>query len=172
MVERGKPAWNKIVKNFGKDILLPTGEIDRIKLAEIVFSDSQKRRILNKCTHPAIQKAMLWKILKLFFQGKVWVALTSLNVIIFGWLMYTLLKFWSMIYPVHLRHFFSCYIYLILVIHVTMFLLWLVRNSTLWCFDNIRAFQAYLQLVSPAPQNNTVKRHNGYGLFKPTSLTC
>ena len=69
VVEPGKPAWNKIVKTFGKDILLPTGEIDRIKLAEIVFSDSQKRRMLNKCTHPAIQKAMLWKIVKLFFQG-------------------------------------------------------------------------------------------------------
>ena len=71
VVEPGKPAWKKIVKNFGKDILLPNGEIDRTKLAEVVFSDPQKRRILNKCTHPAIHKAMLWKILKMFFQGIV-----------------------------------------------------------------------------------------------------
>ena len=59
------------MKNFGEDILLPTGEIDRSKLGELVFSDSQKRRVLNSCTHPAIHKAMLWKILKLFFQGTV-----------------------------------------------------------------------------------------------------
>ncbi|CAB4024650.1 dephospho- kinase domain-containing, partial [Paramuricea clavata] len=68
VVEPGKPAWKNIVKNFGEDILLPTGDIDRTKLGEIIFSDPQKRRILNRCTHPAIHRAMMWKMLKLFFQ--------------------------------------------------------------------------------------------------------
>ena len=71
MVEPGKSAWKNIVKNFGEDILLPTGDIDRTKLGEIIFSDPQKRRVLNSCTHPAIHRAMMWKMLKLFFQGKV-----------------------------------------------------------------------------------------------------
>ena len=71
VVEPGKPAWKKIVKTFGEDILLSNGEIDRTKLGEIIFSDSKKRRVLNSCTHPAIRKAMLWKIVKLFFQGNL-----------------------------------------------------------------------------------------------------
>ena len=70
MVEPGQPAWQLIVKTFGKDILLPSGEINREKLGKIIFSDSGKRRVLNSCTHPAIHKVMFWKIAKLFFQGK------------------------------------------------------------------------------------------------------
>lgn len=71
VVEPRKPAWRNIVKNFGEDILLPDDKIDRNKLGAIIFSDSQKRRVLNSCTHPAIRKAMLWKLLTLFFQGRL-----------------------------------------------------------------------------------------------------
>ncbi|XP_028405423.1 dephospho-CoA kinase domain-containing protein-like isoform X2 [Dendronephthya gigantea] len=70
VVEPGKPAWRNIVKSFGEDILLPTGEINRNMLGDVVFSDPQKRRLLNSCTHPAIRKAILWKILKMFLEGR------------------------------------------------------------------------------------------------------
>lgn len=63
-------AWKAIVKNFGQDILLPNGELDRERLGKIVFEDEAKRKLLNKCTHPAILRSMLWKLLKYFFTGK------------------------------------------------------------------------------------------------------
>jgi dephospho-CoA kinase len=52
-------VWKRIVKCFGlpgKDILLPGNLIDRKKLAVIIFSDSKKRKVLEKITHPVIIK--------------------------------------------------------------------------------------------------------------------
>lgn len=69
MVEPGRPAWKRILKNFGKDILMLNGEINRTLLGEIIFADENKRTILNRCTHPAIRKAVFFRLLKLFFQG-------------------------------------------------------------------------------------------------------
>ena len=41
---------------MGKDILAPDGSLDRKKLAEIVFSDPKRLRILEAIIHPAIEK--------------------------------------------------------------------------------------------------------------------
>jgi len=57
----GKPAWEKIVQYFGKSILLPDKKIDRYKLAQIVFADSQKLKILNGIVHPYVSNE--WKTL-------------------------------------------------------------------------------------------------------------
>lgn len=51
----GKPAFRRIVEKFGSGILTPDGEIDRRKLGKTVFSDDEKRRILERITHPAIR---------------------------------------------------------------------------------------------------------------------
>ena len=69
VVEPGRAAWKMIVKNFGYDILLEDGHIDRQKLRQIVFQDEEKRRILNHCTHPYILRAMLWQVVKHFLRG-------------------------------------------------------------------------------------------------------
>ena len=47
-------AYNAIIDAFGREILLPSGLIDRKALGKIVFSDSEKRRLLESITHPAI----------------------------------------------------------------------------------------------------------------------
>lgn len=52
----GKAAYKDIVNTFGDDILLPSGEIDRKKLAEIVFKNPEKRKILENIIHPLVQK--------------------------------------------------------------------------------------------------------------------
>lgn len=70
VVKPHQPAWNTIVQNFGRDILLPNEEIDREKLGKIVFEDDAKRRVLNKCTHPAIYRSILWNLLKCFIMGE------------------------------------------------------------------------------------------------------
>lgn len=52
--EPGKPAWQKVVDCFGKEILLPDKKIDRIKLGNIVFADKNKIKNLNKIVHPFV----------------------------------------------------------------------------------------------------------------------
>ena len=54
VVEPGEPAWRGIVEAFGREILLPDGQLDRKGLGALVFADPAKRRTLNALTHPAI----------------------------------------------------------------------------------------------------------------------
>lgn len=52
----GSKAWWKIVNHFGKDILKTDLEIDRKKLRDIVFNDSEKRKNLEDIIHPEVRK--------------------------------------------------------------------------------------------------------------------
>lgn len=54
VVEPGKPAWDKLVEHFGRDILDEDGFIDRPALGAIVFGDENKRAVLNELTHPPV----------------------------------------------------------------------------------------------------------------------
>jgi len=58
VVEKGKPAWRDIVEHFGEVVLDAEGEIDRKKLAAIVFTDPAERTFLNSVTHPRIFQLM------------------------------------------------------------------------------------------------------------------
>lgn len=57
-VEKGEPAYQKIVAEFGDDILLDTEEIDRVKLGSIIFHNAEKRQLLNSIVHPEVRKRM------------------------------------------------------------------------------------------------------------------
>ena len=59
VVEPGKPALQEIVKQFGEDILLEDGNLNRQKLGGIIFHNPSKRAVLNDIMHPAIRKEML-----------------------------------------------------------------------------------------------------------------
>ncbi len=51
----GRPAWHSVVDNFGDEILSAGSmEIDRKRLAELVFADHNKLAALNAITHPVI----------------------------------------------------------------------------------------------------------------------
>lgn len=55
----GKPAWHSVVDQFGDEILSAGSmEIDRKRLAAIVFSDPQKLAALNAITHPVIMSGI------------------------------------------------------------------------------------------------------------------
>lgn len=56
VVSQGEIAYTKIIENFGRDILMTDGSINRKKLGNIVFSDHQKLILLNQITHPEIIK--------------------------------------------------------------------------------------------------------------------
>lgn len=52
VVEPGRPAWNKIVDYFGRQILMENNHIDRKRLSSIVFADIEKRKRLEALVHP------------------------------------------------------------------------------------------------------------------------
>jgi len=54
LVEPEAPAWKRIVRLFGKDILNKDKTIDRKKLAAIIYADAGKRKLLNSILHPFI----------------------------------------------------------------------------------------------------------------------
>ncbi|MBP8718566.1 MAG: dephospho-CoA kinase [Candidatus Atribacteria bacterium] len=54
VVRPGEKAWQGIVEYFGPEILREDLEINRKKLADIVFSNKEKLAVLNRITHPEI----------------------------------------------------------------------------------------------------------------------
>lgn len=54
VVRPGTPGLAAIVAEFGADILLPDGTLDRPRLGRIVFSESARLARLNAITHPLI----------------------------------------------------------------------------------------------------------------------
>ncbi|HJV31891.1 MAG TPA: dephospho-CoA kinase, partial [Bacillales bacterium] len=60
-VKKGEPAYFRILQEFGSNLILPDGEIDRQKLGSIIFHDEQKRQLLNEIVHPEVRKRMLKK---------------------------------------------------------------------------------------------------------------
>ncbi|MEA2207510.1 MAG: dephospho-CoA kinase [Blastocatellia bacterium] len=58
-LDPGKPAWHSVVDQFGDEILAAGGlEVDRRRLAAIVFEDPNKLAALNAIVHPAITKGI------------------------------------------------------------------------------------------------------------------
>jgi dephospho-CoA kinase len=58
LVQPQQPAWNELVGAFGKEILQEDGSIHRKKLADKVFADPEKRKLLNQILHPRIKEEM------------------------------------------------------------------------------------------------------------------
>lgn len=56
-VTKGSDGLAEIIKHFGRDALLPNGELDRKKMAAIVFADEEKRSLLNSIVHPRVIEA-------------------------------------------------------------------------------------------------------------------
>ena len=55
VVVPGSTGLVQVVGAFGFEILLPSGELDRAKLGEIVFADPEKRTELENILHPLIK---------------------------------------------------------------------------------------------------------------------
>ena len=52
----GGECYGEIVKLFGRQITTETGELDRKRIAEIVFQDEEKLKALNSIVHPAVKR--------------------------------------------------------------------------------------------------------------------
>lgn len=60
--KKGSECFNAIVEHFGEDILNEKGDLNREKLADIVFSDEKELEVLNDLVHPAVREEILRKI--------------------------------------------------------------------------------------------------------------
>ena len=56
VIDRGTPGFDEVLKAFGDEVL-SNGEIDRKKLAQLIFEDEEKRAILEKIVHPKVREA-------------------------------------------------------------------------------------------------------------------
>jgi len=54
----GGPAYDDVVRAFGREILRPDGSVDREALAARIFADPAARLRLNGLTHPHIRRRM------------------------------------------------------------------------------------------------------------------
>jgi len=70
VVEPGTRALRAIVAEFGPEILLENGNLNREKLGGIIFNDEAKRRRLNAIVHPAVRRAMIWAVVRLWMCGE------------------------------------------------------------------------------------------------------
>ena len=57
VVRKGTPGLSKIVEAFGQSVIAADGELDRPKMAAIVFADEEKRLLLNSIVHPLVFEA-------------------------------------------------------------------------------------------------------------------
>ena len=55
LVQPNRPAWKEVIQTFGKDVIQVDGqEIDRGKLAQIIFDDKAKKKQLENILHPKV----------------------------------------------------------------------------------------------------------------------
>ena len=65
-VERGRAGFDAVVREFGPEIVRPDGDLDRARLAAIVFADEDARRKLERIVHPQVaqlflEESALWR---------------------------------------------------------------------------------------------------------------
>ncbi len=73
----GKPAYKQIIKNFGEEYTLPSGHLDRKKLAQLVQKDTQARQKLQSCTNVYVLVSIVQQVLYHFFHGTRFVILDA-----------------------------------------------------------------------------------------------
>jgi dephospho-CoA kinase len=78
-------SWRDVVDTFGKEILQPSGEIDRQKLGAIVFSDPQQLEKLNAIMHPRMARMVADRIQVLRDQGASTVVVEAALLFEAGW---------------------------------------------------------------------------------------
>ncbi|HZW02512.1 MAG TPA: dephospho-CoA kinase, partial [Anaerolineaceae bacterium] len=58
VIAKGAPGYRPVVDNFGRWVLTPDGQIDRGRLAKLVFSDPEALAVLEGIVHPLVDQAI------------------------------------------------------------------------------------------------------------------
>jgi dephospho-CoA kinase len=61
-VRPGERTLDEVAARFGRDVIRPDGTLDRSRVGEIVFADTEARRDLERITHPRIMELMQQRI--------------------------------------------------------------------------------------------------------------
>ena len=59
LLEPGRENYRRVIRAFGPGMLDDDGRINRKRLAEMVFPDAEKTKLLNSLTHPVIRLEIL-----------------------------------------------------------------------------------------------------------------
>ncbi|MEJ8569609.1 dephospho-CoA kinase [Elongatibacter sediminis] len=62
VVQPGEAALTEVVSAFGDEVLTADGELDRSRMRDLIFSDPERRRLLESILHPAIAERALQRI--------------------------------------------------------------------------------------------------------------
>ena len=62
LVQPGRPALAEIRREFGGEMILSDGSLDRVALAEKVFADESARKQLENILHPRIRECWLAQV--------------------------------------------------------------------------------------------------------------
>ena len=54
LMEPGQECYRRVVEYLGDSILAEDGTIDRQAMAALIFGDGEKRRQVDRLTHPAV----------------------------------------------------------------------------------------------------------------------
>lgn len=54
VVAKGTPGLERVVEAFGPEILTADGDMDRVKVGQIVFNDEARRKVLEGIVHPLV----------------------------------------------------------------------------------------------------------------------
>ncbi len=82
---KGTPAYERLIAEFGGDILDGEGEIDRGKLGQRVFADPRERERLNDIVWPAMAELMEQDLRDLRARGQPVAVLEAAVLIEAGW---------------------------------------------------------------------------------------
>jgi len=65
----GAPAWVELHRLYGPDYFNENGELNRSRLAQLVFADPEARRVLDGLIHPRIEAALKARVAELERRG-------------------------------------------------------------------------------------------------------
>ncbi len=92
--EPGTETFDRLVELLGKDILTEAGDIDRLKMANLIFSDSEKLEKVNRIIHPAVKQYILNAIEEEREKGKISVFFLEAALLIEGGYLSCLDELW------------------------------------------------------------------------------
>ncbi len=70
-MEPGGVSYREVIDLIGRDIVAENGQIDRAKLARIIFNDKEKRLKINEITHPKVLEEVRKELYRLGVPGTV-----------------------------------------------------------------------------------------------------
>ena len=82
VTEKGSPALGMLADAFGAEIIKADGTLDRKALGEIVFSDTEKRVVLDNILHKSIMDSIDEKMAELRKTGKYPIAVVDAALLI------------------------------------------------------------------------------------------